>query len=74
MSPSRPAGFPARNEESYYSSRRPTGTTSDTGLDVERFDVAAVDDHERRLRELRAERRYLQDFDGLDEDIVGAVF
>ena len=73
MSPSRPAGFPARNEENYYSSRRPTGTTSDTGLDVERFDVAAVDDHERRLRELRAERRYLQDFDDLDEDIVGAV-
>ena len=45
------------------------------GVDVERFDVAAVDDHERRLRELRAERRaYLWEFDDLDEDVVGAVY
>ena len=45
------------------------------GVDVERFDVAAVDDHERRLRELRAERRaYLWKFDDLNEDVVGAVY
>jgi phosphoenolpyruvate carboxykinase (ATP) len=45
------------------------------GLDLERFDVAAVDDHERQLCELRAERRaYLASFDDLDEDIVDAVY
>ncbi|MFB6171499.1 MAG: phosphoenolpyruvate carboxykinase (ATP) [Haloarculaceae archaeon] len=46
------------------------------GLDVAAFDVAdRVADHERRLRDLRAERRaYLADFETLDDDIVAAVY
>lgn len=46
------------------------------GIDIDRFDVAEhVDDHEERLTELKEERRaYLEAFDGLDSDIVDAVY
>ena len=53
-----------------------TVPTSVPGLDVSRFSVADhVDDYERRLRELREERRaYLEDFGDLDDEIVDAVY
>jgi phosphoenolpyruvate carboxykinase (ATP) len=46
------------------------------GLDVDAFDVADnLPDHERRLRELRAERRsHLAAFEDLDEAIQDAVY
>ncbi|MEF8778194.1 MAG: phosphoenolpyruvate carboxykinase (ATP) [Natronomonas sp.] len=46
------------------------------GMDIEAFAVPDhVDDHERKLQELRAERRaYLADFDELDEEIEAAVY
>ncbi|QLG62578.1 phosphoenolpyruvate carboxykinase (ATP) [Halorarum salinum] len=46
------------------------------GLDVGAFSVAdAVDDHERRLRDLRADRRsYLDGFEALEDRIRNAVY
>ncbi|MFB6156353.1 MAG: phosphoenolpyruvate carboxykinase (ATP) [Haloferacaceae archaeon] len=46
------------------------------GMDVNAFSVADnVPDHERRLRELREERRaYLSSFEDLDEEILDAVY
>jgi len=46
------------------------------GMDIDEFAIADhVPDHERQVRDLRAERRsYLADFDDLDDDIRDAVY